>query len=300
MEIQKAIEKLKREKNAFVLAHHYQTEDIKAIADFVGDSLEMSKVASSTSADLLLVCGVYFMAETAKILSPEKKVLLANLKAGCPMADMVSAERLVAEKEKYPDAKVVCYVNSPASVKALSDICCTSSNAVAVVKALQTQKVLFVPDQNLADYVAGQLDDVKVIPWSGFCPTHHRMTMEEVDQMRALHPDAYLMVHPECRPELVKAADFVGSTSQIIKACERVDKKTIIIATEIGVIAPIQSANPDKRILLLDGQMVCPNMKKTSLSDVLKALSEETHEIQVPQEVMVGAKKAIDRMMEVI
>lgn len=293
------VKKLKEEKGALILAHHYQCEEVKAIADYVGDSLEMAKVAAASKHKVLVICGVYFMAETAKILSPEKTVLIPRMDAGCPMADMVTAPALEEMKRQLPDAKVVCYVNSPAEVKALSDICCTSSNAKAVVESLDAEQILFVPDQNLAYYVSTLLPEKEIIPWRGFCPTHHRMSMEEVSAIKEDYPQAYFMAHPECRRELLEVADFIGSTSQIIKKCQEVDAKDIIIGTEEGVIETIKAQNPDKNIVLLHKAMVCPNMKKTSLEDVFHVLKTGENEVHLNDTVIQSAFSAIDRMMKV-
>lgn len=293
------VKRLKEEKGALILAHHYQCEEVKAIADYVGDSLEMAKVAASSSQKLLVICGVYFMAETAKILSPEKTVLVPRMDAGCPMADMVTAPALEEMKGTLPEAKVVCYVNSPAEVKALSDICCTSSNAKAVVESLDAKQILFVPDQNLAYYVSTLLPEKEIIPWKGFCPTHHRMTIEEVREIKEAYPKGYFMAHPECRKEVLDRADFIGSTSQIIKKCQEVEAKDIIIGTEEGVIETIKAQNPDKNILLLHKAMVCPNMKKTSLADVIHVLETGSNEVVLSDAVIQSAFSAIDRMMKV-
>lgn len=288
--------KLKTSGDVMILAHHYQSEAVKAIADHVGDSLEMARVAAKSPSKTLVICGVYFMAETAKLLSPEKTVLIPRTDAGCPMADMVTAQRL---KEEKGDLPVVCYVNSSAEVKALSDICCTSSNAVKVVKALGAKEALFVPDQNLASYVQSMVPEVKIKPWRGFCPTHHRMTEEDVLMMRKRHPEAYFMAHPECAKEVLAHADFIGSTSQIIDQSTRVLSHTLVIGTEDGVIETIRKRNPDKTVMILDHCMVCPNMKKTRIEDVLHVLRTGENAVEVADEVAEKARIAISRMMDV-
>lgn len=294
-----AINRLKKEKGAMILAHHYQCEEVKQVADHIGDSLEMAKIAAASPHQILVICGVYFMAETAKILSPEKTVLLPNMGAGCPMADMVTAEALIEKKKEYPNAKVVCYVNSPAEVKAHSDICCTSSNAEAVVNSLEGDEILFVPDQNLAYYVSTKVPKKTIIPWKGFCPTHHRMTTEEVFEIKKLYPQGYFMAHPECRKEVLEMADFIGSTSQIIQKSKTVDVKDLIIGTEEGVIETIRTENPHKNVVLLHAAMVCPNMKKTRIEDVLNVLQTGENEIVLEENIIREAFSAIDKMMKV-
>lgn len=292
------IRKLKIERKAIILAHHYQSEEIKEVADYVGDSLELARIASNCKEEVLVLCGVYFMAETAKILSPNKKVILPNLDAGCPMADMVTAERLREEKSKYPNAKVVCYVNSSAEVKAESDVCCTSSNAVKIVKNLDAEQIIFVPDQNLGHYVSKFVPDKEVILWRGFCPTHHRIDMEDVSAMRAQHPDAALLVHPECKPVIVEAADYVGSTSQIIEYAKNTTASTLIIGTEEGVMPTLQKNSPEKTFVLLNPNFRCPNMKKTTLDDVYMALEVGGNEIELEKSIREKAYSAINRMLE--
>lgn len=290
--------RLKREKNAVILAHHYQSLAVKEVADFVGDSLELSKIASKVDESRILLCGVHFMAETAKILAPQKRVFLPNKEAGCPMADMVTAERLDEMKKQYPDAVVVTYVNSSAEVKALSDICCTSSNAVKIVNSLDAKQILFVPDQNLGQYVQMQCPDKEIILWRGFCPTHHRVTADEVDARMAEFKGAVLFAHPECRPEVLSRADFIGSTAQIITACETSEANEIIIGTEQGVVDTLRLKHPDKTFHLMDEAMVCKNMKKTTLDDIYYTLSEDRGEIFVDETISTNAFGAIHRMME--
>lgn len=296
--IKEEILKLKIEKNALILAHHYQSMAIKEISDFVGDSLELSKIATKVDSNYIVFCGVHFMAESAKILSPEKRVFLPNSDAGCPMADMVTKERLEAMMTEFPNAKVVTYVNSSAEVKSISDICCTSSNAVNIVKRLEAQEIIFVPDQNLGAYVSGFCPDKTIHLWKGFCPTHHRTTGLEVQKIRSKYPSAKLFVHPECRPEILEMADFIGSTAQIIKACEISEDHSFIIGTEEGVIDTLKATHPEKEFYMMDDAMVCKNMKKTTLEDVLKTLKESYGEIQVEHDVATRAKSAILDMIE--
>lgn len=291
--------RLKQEKSVMILAHHYQIDEVKAVADHVGDSLEMARIAAASEADILVICGVSFMAETAKILSPSKTVLLPNMSAGCPMADMVTAEDVRKAKEADPSLKVVCYVNSSAEVKAESDICCTSSNALKVVSRLEAERILFVPDQNLGGYVSEQCPEREISVWRGFCPTHHRVESPDVARTMEKFPGAYLMVHPECRPEVLEYADFVGSTSQIIQKCGEVEAETIVVGTEEGVISTIKRANPDKNVVLLDDAMVCPNMKKTTLEDVYRVLRDGTNAIEVDENIREKAFESINAMMKV-
>ena len=290
--------RLKREKNAVILAHHYQSLAVKEVADFVGDSLELSKIASKVDESRILLCGVHFMAETAKILAPQKRVFLPNKEAGCPMADMVTAERLAEMKMQYPEAVVVTYVNSSAEVKAISDICCTSSNAVKIVNSIDAKQILFVPDQNLGQYVQSLCPDKEIVLWRGFCPTHHRVTAQEVDARMAEFSGAVLFAHPECRPEVLSRADFIGSTAQIITACEESGAMEIVIGTEQGVVDTLRLKHPEKTFHLLDDAMVCKNMKKTTLEDIYYTLSEDRGEIFVDETVSKNAYGAIHRMME--
>ncbi|GAU75691.1 quinolinate synthase NadA [Fusibacter sp. 3D3] len=297
-DIVEKIKALKIERKAIVLAHHYQIEAIKAVADYVGDSLELAKIASECEAETLILCGVYFMAETAKLLSPDKKVILPNFEAGCPMADMVTAEQLRAEKHKYPNAKVVCYVNSSAEVKAESDICCTSSNAVKIMKSIASEQIIFVPDQNLGHYTSKYVPEKEVILWKGFCPTHHRISMKDIEAIRAQYPEAEILVHPECKPEIVDQADFVGSTSQIIHYAKTSDARVLVIGTEEGVMETLKADSPEKKFVLLNAHFTCPNMKKTRLEDVLRVLETGGNEIILKPEISQKAYNSIHAMLE--
>lgn len=294
------IMELKKEKDAVILAHNYQNEEIQDIADYVGDSLELSRKATQVDCSVIVFCGVHFMAESAKILNPEKKVLLPVLDAGCPMADMVTAEALREEKEKYPDAVVVCYVNSSAAVKAESHICCTSSNAVKVVKTLPQRRILFVPDRNLANYVAKHVPEKEIIPWAGFCPTHERVNIDDVKAVRGAHPDAELLIHPECPPQVVEMADFVGSTSAILKRARESSSKKFIIGTEMGLMHRMKQENPGKEFILLSDVLICSNMKKIKLEDVLRALERDEHSIEVDEDIRKKATLSLDRMLSVL
>ena len=297
-ELMEQVRVLKIKRNAVILAHNYQIEEIQDIADYVGDSFGLSRVAAETSADVIVFCGVHFMAEGAAILAPEKTVLLPEILAGCPMADMVTAEALREKKKEYPHAAVVTYVNSSAAVKAESDICVTSANAVNVVNSLAAEEVLFVPDMNLGSYVADRTDK-RVILWEGYCVTHHRLRAIDVAVARREHPDAVVVVHPECRPEVVKAADYAFSTGGILKfACESHHQK-FIIGTEMGLIYRLQQENPGKEFYLLHQGLVCPNMKYTNLAKVAAALASMQPVITVPEAVRASARQALERMLAV-
>ena len=293
------IQRLKKEKNAIILAHNYQMPEVQDIADVVGDSYSLSQHAANTSSDVIVFCGVHFMAESAKILSPDKIVLLPVKDAGCPMADMVTALRLREMKAKYPDAAVVCYVNSSAEVKAESDICCTSSNALKVVQSLENKQVIFVPDENLGSYVASKVKDKEVILWKGFCITHKRVKAEEVKKIRQLHPNAKILMHPECEPEVQKLADFLGRTSEIIRHAREIPERDIIIGTEEGVIHTLKKQNPDKNFYLLSSGLICTNMKKTRIEDVHNALLNMKHEILVDEDIRMKALKSLEEMLKI-
>lgn len=299
MELAKEIQTLKEEKNALILAHLYQWPEIQDSADFVGDSLDLSRKACDTEADVIVFCGVWFMAETAKILNPRKTVLIPQPDAGCPMADMVTAEDVLALREKYPDAAVVCYVNSSAAVKAVSDICCTSSNAIEIVKSLQENQIIFVPDRNLGHYISRFVPEKQFILYEGYCPTHEKISIEDVHKVRAARPGAPVLVHPECRPEVVDAADFVGSTREIIDYATKAGEQELVIGTEIGVLHRLQMRNPEKRFYSLHAAIVCPNMKKNKLVTVRDALLHMQHQMELPHEIRDKAAVSLMRMMSI-
>lgn len=292
------IKQLKEQKNAVILAHNYQIPEIQDVADIVGDSLKLSQEAAHTNADMIIFCGVHFMAESAKILSPDKKVILPVRDAGCPMADMITAENIRSFREEYPGVPVVCYVNTSAEVKAECDIAVTSSNALKIVKGLGVDQILFVPDKNLGDYINQQLDDVNVISWQGFCITHERVKPEELDEVRAAKPGVKILVHPECNPKVVALADFVGSTSQIIQYVRESSDQSFIIGTEMGILHSLRKENPEKNFKLLSPSLICYNMKKTTLEDLHRALKEETHEIQLDEGVREKAYASLKRMID--
>lgn len=299
MNLSSEIRRIAREKDVIILAHNYQRTEVQDVADFVGDSLELSTRARDCKQSIILFCGVHFMAETAKILSPEKKVIIPRADAGCPMADMVTYEALLQEKNKYRDYKVVTYVNSTALVKSISDTCCTSSNAVKVVKNIDSDRILFVPDRNLGHYVS-RFVNKEFVFWKGFCPTHERLTKEDLLKIKKEYPTAKVLVHPECRPEVVDIADEALSTSGIIRFCKESNDKIFIIGTEEGIIHRLKKENPDKIFILASQKLVCPNMKLTSLEDVYNALINMETEIFLSDEVIVKARSALNRMYELM
>lgn len=292
------IKKLKKERNAIILAHNYQRGEVQDIADFVGDSFGLSQKASLSDAEVIVFCGVDFMAESAAVLNPEKSVLMPELSAQCPMAAMITPELLRKEKEKYPDAKVVCYVNTPAGVKAESDICCTSSNAIKVVNSLKEEEIIFVPDKNLALYVASRTRK-KIIPWNGYCPTHHLILPGDILLEKEEHPEAEVLVHPECRPDVVALADKVLSTEGMLKYAGLSASKEFIVGTEVGLLHRLKKENPGKTFIPATEYAVCPNMKMTTLQSIIRALERKEHVIKVPDEIRIKAKRALDRMLEV-
>lgn len=291
--------RLKKEKNAVILAHCYQNVEIDEVADYVGDSLYLSQMAAKTDADIIVFAGVYFMAETAKILSPDKKVLLPRTESGCNMADMINLKQLREFKSKNPGLPTVCYVNSTAEVKSECDICCTSSNAVKIVESLGAKEVLFCPDTYLGKWVESKLDGVKVTTYPGFCPTHLRIKPEDITNLKEQYPDALVLAHPECHQQVASMADYVGSTTGIIKFAKESDKKTFIIVTEQGVVERLNRDCPDKKFLLVSPKAVCHNMKWHHLEDILNALKYEQYEINVDEEIAKKAINCIDRMLEV-
>lgn len=291
--------KLKKEKNAVILAHCYQNIEIDEVADFVGDSLYLSQMAAKTDADIIVFAGVYFMAETAKILSPNKKVLLPRPESGCLMADMINLEQLREFKSKHPNIPTVCYINSTAEVKSECDICCTSSNAVKIVNSLNAKEVLFVPDTYLGTWVQSQLDGINVITYPGYCPTHLRITPEDIINQNKKYPEALVLAHPECHQSVTGLADYVGSTTGIMNFAEKSNKKQFIIATELGVVERLQRDLQDKEFILVSSKAICPNMKWNHLEDILNSLKYEQYEITVDEKIAKKAINCIDRMLEV-
>lgn len=295
------INKLKKEKNAIILTHCYQNIEIDEVSDYVGDSLYLSKMASDTNADMIVFAGVYFMAQSAKLLSPNKKVLLPNINSGCQMADMIDVENLKHFKEKYPNIPVVCYINSTAEIKANCDICCTSSNAVEVVRSLNSNKVLFVPDNYLGKFVQNKLKDVEVITFNGFCPTHLRIRPEDILQARETYPEALILAHPECHHDVARLADFVGSTKEILEYAEKSSNKQFVIATEKGVADRLNRnsklQNWNKEFILIDENIICPSMKMNSLEDIYRTLNEEKFEITIDNTIAQKARECIEKML---
>jgi quinolinate synthase len=293
------IRELLRDRNAVLLAHNYQRDEVQEIADITGDSLGLSQEAAKTKADVIVFCGVHFMAESAAILSPEKTVLLPRIDAGCPMADMITGPELAAYRSAHPGAVVVTYVNSSAEVKALSDICCTSGNAVNVVRSIPPGKEIFmVPDRNLAHYVR-KVSGRALTWWDGYCPTHERLTIEAAARAREAHPGALLLVHPECPPEVVETADAVLSTAGMLGYCRRSRAEEFIVGTEMGILYRLRKENPGKRFHIASRTMICPNMKLTTLEDVRDALASMSPVIRVPEDIRLRAKSALDAMLAV-
>ncbi len=290
--------KLKKERNAIILAHYYQRDEIQEVADFRGDSFLLAQKAAQTDADVIVFCGVHFMGESAKILAPNKTVLIPDERAGCPMADMVNAEGLSELKRKHPKAKVVTYINSSAEVKAVTDICCTSSNAVKVVNSLDADEIIFAPDKNLGRYVQ-QFTDKKIILWEGYCNTHDLLTLKDVEAMKAKYPNAQFVAHPECRPEVAAVADFVGSTTAILKYCRETDCDEFIIGTEDGTGYQLRKDSPHKKFYFASKYLVCPNMKVNNLKKVVRALETMQPQIYVPPAIADKARQALERMLQV-
>ena len=293
------INKLKAEKNAIILAHSYQNIEIDQVADFVGDSLYLSQMAKQTKADIIVFAGVYFMAQTAKVISPEKKVLLPNLNAGCLMADMINLHQMIDFKKSHPGLPVVCYINSTAEVKAECDICCTSSNALEIVKSLNSPKVLFVPDANLGKWVESKLNNVNVITYDGNCPVHNNITTDDIENARKKYPDAKILIHPECKPEVSILGDYIGSTSGIIDYVKRCNDKKFVIVTEKGVYDRLRRDYPDKEFILIRDNMLCESMKLTTLDEILYSLENEVNEITLDDDVRKRSAGCIERMLKV-
>jgi len=292
------ISALKGKRNAVLLVHNYQLGEVQDIADFIGDSLDLSQRAAETNADVIVFCGVHFMAETASILCPDKVVLLPDINAGCPMANMITAERLRAKKKEHPQAAVVCYINSSAEVKAESDVCCTSANATRVVESLDTREILFVPDQYLGHYVSARTGK-KMVLWPGFCPTHVRIKPERIKELKKEYPQAKVVVHPECTPEVIALADEVLSTSGMCRYAQRDEVREMVVGTEIGIIHRLKKENPGKRFIPISEQAICPNMKLITLEKVLWSLEEMEPEVKVPEEIRLRAKAAVDKMIKI-
>lgn len=300
LQLKEEIRRLKEEKNALILAHLYEDLEVQKIADFCGDSFELAKRAKASSAECIVFCGVSFMGESAKILNPEKKVYLPVPQAGCAMADMVSPADIHALKALHPNAAVVCYINSSAETKAECDVCVTSSNALAIVRSLAEQEIIFVPDKNLGSYIADKLPEKNFYLHSGYCPVHEHITAAMVEEARAAHPNALLLVHPECEAEVVSAADFAGSTSGIIRYAAESDNKEFIIGTERAVCDRLREEYPDKSFYLLAETLICKDMKKTTLADVYNVLNDPKaeNEVVLDQNIAKLAAGCLERMMQ--
>ncbi len=298
-EIAERILELKRERNAIILAHNYQRPEVQDLGDFVGDSLGLARKAAETDAEVIVFCGVHFMAETASIFCPHKTVLLPDINAGCPMADMAAAREVKRVRERYPRAAVVSYVNTTAEVKAVSDYCCTSSNAVEVVRSVKAEEIIFVPDRNLAAYVAERVEGKRIIPWNGFCHVHQGISVEDVLEALREHPDAEVIAHPECTREVLRLAHHIESTSGMLRAASASAAREFILATEAGMLYPLSKAAPGKRFYPPAREPLCPNMKLTTLSKILRSLETLAPEVKVPEGIRVRALPAVERMLAV-
>jgi len=296
-DLRERILKLKKESNAVILSHNYQRGEVQDIADFVGDSLELSQKAAGTDADVIVFCGVHFMAETAAILNPGKTVLLPDAGAGCPMANMITAEQLRQQKQKMPKATVVTYINSTAAVKAESDYCCTSANGVKIVGSIANPEIIFVPDQYLGDFIARRTGKTLTL-WPGYCPTHVRILPEDIVNRKEEHPKAKVVVHPECRTDVIALADEALSTSGMIRYAARPDVKELIVGTEVEILHRLNKENPGKQFYAASKKAICPNMKKITLDKILESLETMAPAITVPEDIRIRAKAAVDRMLE--
>ncbi len=295
-ELKERLLQLKKERNAIILAHYYQRDEIQEVADFRGDSFLLAQKAAQTDADVIVFCGVHFMGESAKILAPHKTVLIPDERAGCPMADMVNVDGLRALKKQHPNAKVVAYINTSAEIKAETDICCTSSNAIKVINSVDSDEIIWVPDKNLGHYVQ-QFTDKKLIIWEGYCNTHDQLTVRDVEEMRAKHPGAVFVVHPECRPEVVKLGDYVGSTTGILKYCKESSAQSFIVGTEDGTGYQLRVDSPDKTFHFATKYLVCPNMKVNNLKKLVKALETMQPQVYVPPAIADQARLSLERML---
>ncbi len=299
-DLKRKIDKLKTAKNAVILAHNYQIEEVQLIADYLGDSLELSKIASETDNKMIVFAGVKFMAETAKILSPQKTVLLPRLDAGCPMADMITVDELKELKQEHKNAKVVTYVNSSVEIKAESDVCCTSANAVSVVKNLDADEVIFIPDRNLGTYVGKMVPEKRIILFEGYCYVHDKIKKEEIEEMRNFCPEAEFLVHPEARMEVINLADKVFSTSGMLKYAKKSDKKQFVIITEQGLIERLKRENPEKEFYPAVKPKICSNMKRTALIDIFNSLEKNQYEINIEESTLQRAYNALNKMLKYI
>lgn len=292
------IKQLKKEKNAVILAHYYVEDEVQEIADYIGDSYYLSRLATEVPADILVFCGVAFMGESAKVLNPGKKVLMPDMHADCPMAHMADIAAIERMRTQYEDLAVVCYINSTAELKMHSDVCVTSSNALKIVKALPNKNILFIPDDNLGRYIASQVPDKHFLFNDGFCPVHKAITADEVVGAKQAHPAAEVLVHPECTPEITAQADYIGSTSGIIDYATKSAAKEFIVCTEIGVFYELKKKNPDKQFYAVRDRQICPDMKKITLEKVRNVLRDETNAVEVSNEISEGSSRPLERMLE--
>jgi quinolinate synthase len=296
-ELKERLVQLKKERNAIILAHYYQRDEIQEVADFRGDSFLLAQKAAETDADVIVFCGVHFMGESAKILAPNKKVIIPDERAGCPMADMVNVEGLRALKRKHPGATVVSYINTSAEVKSETDICCTSANAKKVIESVESDEIIWVPDKNLGDYVS-KFTSKKMIIWEGYCNTHDMLTVKDVEEMKAQYPNAEFVVHPECRPEVARLGDFVGSTTAIINYCKQSDCQEFIVGTEDGTGYQLRLDSPHKQFHFASKYLVCPNMKVNNLKKIVRCLETMQPEIYVPEDIARKARLSLERMLQ--
>ena len=297
-QLKEEIARLKEELRAVIVAHNYQRPEVQDIADFVGDSLELSHHCTEVDAEIIVFCGIHFMAETAAILNPDRTVLLSVGNAGCPLADMITVGELTEWKQRYPKVSVVCYVNSSAEIKAESDICCTSANGVEVVNSVANDDILFIPDQNLGHYISTQTKK-NITLYPGYCYVHHRLSPEQVKQAKRRHPDAQVLVHPECRPEVIALAEAALSTSQILRYTKASPHQSFIIGTEEGILHRLRQENPDKSFYLISNSQICTDMKKTTLEKVVQTMELRQNIVTVPEAIRIKAKQAVDRMLAI-
>lgn len=298
MNIKDEINKLKKEKNAVILAHYYTRNEVQEVADYIGDSYYLSEKAQELKEDIIIMCGVYFMGESVKLLNPNKKILIPDMNSDCPMAHMVTLKQIDEMRKKYDDLAVVCYVNSTAEIKSKSDICVTSANAVKIVEKLENRNVFFIPDKHLGSYVATKVKDKNIILNDGYCPIHHTLLKEDVELLKERYPQAKVLVHPECRNEVVQLGDFVGSTSGIINYVNKSENSEFIICTELGILYELESGNPDKKFYYPEPKMECLDMKKITLDNIYKTLSEEDNEIIIESNIQVEAIKPLKKMLQ--
>lgn len=292
------IEQLKKEKNAVIMAHYYVADEVQEIADYIGDSYYLSEAATKIDADTIVLCGVSFMGESAKILNPSKTVLLPDDSADCPMAHMATVERIEEVRREYEDVAVVCYVNSTAELKTHSDVCVTSANALKIVQALPNKNIFFIPDQNLAHYIADKLPEKNFIFNDGYCHVHHSLTADQIKSAKEARPNAEVLVHPECKPEVTALADYIGSTSGIIAYSEKSSASEFIVVTEMGVMYELQKRNPDKKFYTAGNMQICPNMKKITLDKIISALENNAPAVELQEDFMKKALAPMERMLE--